>query len=619
MGITPRGRSHRSKSRSSPAASKSELRSAIDLIPQLVWSALPDGTIEYCNKSWLEHTGLTLEQAKGWGWTAAIHAEDRDEFIGTWRRILQEGVMGLTETRMRRSDGTFHWFLISMLPQRDKRGHVVRWFGTNTDIEAQKAAEKVLVEAEDRFRQIMDAAPALMWISNTDKLCTYFNKAWLAFTGRPLEAELGNGWAEGVHPEDLKRCMDTYIQAFDRREEFRMEYRLRRNDGEYRWVLDIGVPSYDEDRSFAGYVGTGFDITERKRIEEELRKGEERFRLAAHLGKIFAYDWDTASDVIKLSGTFAQILEVGDEAYTTGQHMLAKVHPDDRKRIDAELAKVSPDHPELLISYRVVRSDGTVIWVERNGRHFFDGNGKLQRILGMVRDITEQKRSEEVVDNMSRRLIEAQEQERLRIARELHDNTNQRLALLAVGIEQIKSDFPFGMSGLHRRLDEIGKNAVEISKEVQCLSHELYSSKLSYLGLVAAMRGFCSEFSEKMNVKITFDARNLPNPVPSDVSLCLFRVLQEALNNAAKHSNSSVFEVKLWGTPDEIHLLITDLGIGFDLDAARKGPGLGLISMQERVRLMKGTLSIETQPGLGTTFQVHAPVHYEASALAKSG
>jgi PAS domain S-box-containing protein len=619
MSANPAGRSHRKKARPRAAKAESDLRRAIDVIPQLIWSAFPDGAVEYCNQRWLENIGLTMEQAQGWGWTAAIHPEDRDELLATWHRVLREGVTGLTEARMRSADGTFRWFLISVMPQRDVHGHIARWYGTNTDIDARKSAERSLVEAEHRFRLIADTTPMLIWISDTDKLCTYFNKAWLGFTGRSLEAELGNGWAEGVHPEDLKKCMDTYTQAFDRREEFRMEYRLRRDDGEYRWVLDIGVPRFNLDRSFAGYIGTGFDITERKRIEEELRKGEERFRLAADVGKMFAYEWDMDTDVIKLSGEFTQILEIEEEAYTTGQNLLTKVHPDDRERLVAEIASIGPEQSQLQISFRVMRSDGTVIWVERNGRGFFDEQRRMLRIVGMITDITERKRSEEMIANVSRRLIEAQEQERMRIARELHDNTNQRLALLAVRIEQIKIDSPIGMADLRARLDEIGKNAVEISRDLQALSHELHSSKLNYLGLVAAMKGFCTEFSEKQKVEVVFESHDISRPAPPEVSLCLFRVLQEALHNAAKHSKARKFEVQLWGTSDEIRLLVVDLGTGFDLEAARKGPGLGLVSMQERVRLMKGRLSIETQSGLGTTIHVRVPVSREASSMGAAG
>jgi PAS domain S-box-containing protein len=144
-----------------------------------------------------------------------------------------------------------------------------------TEIVERKRAEEELRESEARFRLVADRAPVMIWMSGTDKLCTYFNEPWLDFTGRSIDQELGNGWAEGVEPEDLPRCLDTYTQTFDRREAFRMEYRLRRHDGEYRWVSDIGVPRFNPDGSFAGYIGSCIDVTEQKRAEEQLRQAEE--------------------------------------------------------------------------------------------------------------------------------------------------------------------------------------------------------------------------------------------------------------------------------------------------------------------------------------------------------
>jgi PAS domain S-box-containing protein len=139
-----------------------------------------------------------------------------------------------------------------------------------------KRSETVLRESEERFRLVADTAPVLIWMSGTDKLCSYFNKPWLEFTGRSLESELGNGWAEGVHPNDLQRCLDTYTQSFDRREKFRVEYRLRHHDGEYRWILDVGVPRFNEDGSFAGYIGICIDVNERKLVEQARLLSENR-------------------------------------------------------------------------------------------------------------------------------------------------------------------------------------------------------------------------------------------------------------------------------------------------------------------------------------------------------
>jgi PAS domain S-box-containing protein len=359
------------------------------------------------------------------------------------------------------------------------------------DVTERWQAEEAVRESEKRFRLVADTTPALIWMSDTDKLCTYFNKPWLDFTGRPMDSELGNGWAEGVHPEDLRKCLDTYAQAFDRRQKFKMEYRLRRHDGEYRWIFDIGVPRFNQERSFVGYIGSCVDVTDRKLAEEAL-------------------------------------------------------------------------------------------------------------------------------SGVSRKLIEAQEQERTRIGRELHDDIGQRLAMLAVELQQLREDPP-DLPQVRSRMGELQKQTSEIADDIQSLSHELHSAKLQYLGIAAAMRGFCKEFGEQQKVEIDFQTHDLPSPVPPDISLCLFRVLQEALHNSAKHSGVRHFEVQLWGTSDEIHLTVRDSGAGFDREAARKSRGLGLISMEERLKLLNGTFSIESQPNRGSTIHAGVPLRSGSDSMRAAG
>jgi signal transduction histidine kinase len=210
---------------------------------------------------------------------------------------------------------------------------------------------------------------------------------------------------------------------------------------------------------------------------------------------------------------------------------------------------------------------------------------------------------------MNRRLIAAQEQERARIARELHDDIGQRLALLANQLEQLPKRIPDLQFEARGWIGELQKDTSQIAIDIQSLSHELHSSKLKYLGIAAAMKSLCHEFGAQQNVKTEFKSHNVPNALSPDTSLCLFRVLQEALRNSVKHSGAQHFTVELWGTPTEIHLTVSDLGSGFDIKAAKESQGLGLISMEERVKLVNGTFSIESQPTRGTRIHAYVPLN----------
>jgi PAS domain S-box-containing protein len=351
--------------------------------------------------------------------------------------------------------------------------------------EEQKEAEQSVRESEERFRLVADTAPAMIWMAGKDKLCNYFNLQWLLFTGRALEAELGNGWAQGVHPEDLASCLETYENAFDAHQPFEMQYRLLRHDGEHRWILDIGVPRFNYDGSFAGYIGSCLDITDRK---------------------------------------------LAEEALTT----------------------------------------------------------------------------------MSRRLIQAQEAERSRIARELHDDICQRVVILGVQLELLERDGSDSLEEVRIRIHRIQEGMAQLGTDIQSLSHRLHSSGLEQLGLVAAAQGFCRELSEQRRVEIEFRHKGVFSGMPSETSLCLFRVLQESLHNGVKYSGARYFEVELAGTSEQVHLTVSDSGFGFDPDSPLRGSGLGLISMKERVSLLKGQFSIHSQPRRGTTIAVSVPVRSEA-------
>jgi PAS domain S-box-containing protein len=285
-----------SQSPRDPHASEFQLGSVIDAIPGFVWSALPDGHIEFCNQRWLDYTKMSLDEVRGEELAAAVHPQDKSDFVEKWRAAVSHGQSFETEARMRRADGCYRWFLIRAVTLHEDDGGISRWYGTNVDIEDLKRAqeeilerkrvEERLLESEARFQMMADTAPVLIWMTGTDGLCNYFNKPWLEFTGRSMEQEVGMGWLEGVYPDDVQGCLDGFLPAFHARKPFRMEYRLKRADGEYRWVIESGIPRYTGDGEFAGYIGSNIDITDLKRVEQERERLRQAQSELAHINRV---------------------------------------------------------------------------------------------------------------------------------------------------------------------------------------------------------------------------------------------------------------------------------------------------------------------------------------------
>ena len=210
---------------------------------------------------------------------------------------------------------------------------------------------------------------------------------------------------------------------------------------------------------------------------------------------------------------------------------------------------------------------------------------------------------EEALSELSRKLIESQEQERARIGRELHDDINQRLGMLSLELEQLQEN----PSDVRLRVKELRRQMAEVSNDIQALSHDLHSSKLEYLGVVPGMKSWCKDFAERQGMEISFK-NDVPSALPLEIGLSLFRVLQEALHNVIKHSGVRRVEIELWEDSSQTHLIVSDSGIGFNVEAALQGKGLGLTSMRERVRLVSGTITIESKPMVGTIIHVRVPL-----------
>ena len=338
----------------------------------------------------------------------------------------------------------------------------------------------VLRESEKRFRVMANTTPSLIWMCDQEGKIVYLNERLLAFTGSDPNGGYGELWSTSVHPDDLKIVSDGRSRALKSHESFADEYRLRRDDGAYRWIFDVASPRLNGDGSFAGFIGSAVDITDQKMAREALEK-------------------------------------------------------------------------------------------------------------------------------VSGQLIAAQEKERSHLARELHDDICQRLALLSTRIEKVTQDWPSTQTPVGDQLRQIWQQCSTLTTDVQALSHELHPSILDNLGLVTAAKGFCREISEHSGADVDFTSTNMPPSLPREVSLSLFRVIQEALHNSVKYSGAKRFEVHLQGKSGEVELEVSDAGVGFD-PANLKSKGLGMVSMQERINFVHGRFSVQSRVGEGTKIIVSVPL-----------
>ncbi len=385
----------------------------------------------------------------------------------------------------------------------------------------------------------------------------------------------------------------------------------------YKWYIISGIFLILVEALLIG--GLARQRARRRKAETDLAVTYDRLRLAVEAGKSVGWDWDVQSGRDQWFGDLQTMFGIPADSYPGhAEGFRRSIHPDDRELVSKAVADARQGRKPYLAEFRVVRADGTMRWISARGKFYYAPNGDPVRMLGMVADITARKVAEEALANVNRKLIEAQEQERSRISRELHDDIGQRLALLAIEL-QLLHDNSLILPDIRSRMGELQKQTSEIATDIQSLSHELHSTKLQYLGIAAAMRGFCREFGEHQKMEIGFQSHDLPSPVPPDIALCLFRVLQEALHNSVKHSGARHIEVRLWGTSEEIHLSVKDSGAGFDREAAKESPGLGLISMEERLKLVDGTLSIESQPKSGTTIHARVPLSSGDDSMRAAG
>ncbi len=350
------------------------------------------------------------------------------------------------------------------------------------------------------------------------------------------------------------------------------------------------------------------DVLRATQHASDLRESEQRMSLAVDAAQLGLWSGEIPTERVWTSEQCNRLFGYSPKIELNLANLLARVHPEDRASRARAIEQAVAGTGQYNTEYRVLLPDGTVRWLTSVGRMESDASGKPTRILGVVADITGRRNAESVARELGGRLINAQEAERRRIARDLHDDLSQRLALLSVELEMFGQKPPAQREVIADRMEEFSGVVKHLSSDVHRLAHELHPAKLDQLGLVAAARGFCKEVAATHEIVITFKSHEIPRELPQDVALCLYRITQEALRNVIKHSGASGARVELAAGANGLHLSVTDDGQGFDSSAAATNGALGIVSMRERVRMVQGELTVHSRPGAGTQIEVRVPI-----------
>jgi PAS domain S-box-containing protein len=493
--------------------------------PSMYFTIDAAGTVLSVNHFGAEQLGYTVTELIGQSVLDVFFEPDRPAVQQQLKICLQNPKKLYNwEFRKIRKDGSLLWVKENARATYAPTGEPIVLIVCE-DITDGKKTEIALRESEQRFRLLADMAPVMIWMTDLGGAYKYFNKAWLEFTGRASEQEIGASWHKDIHPNDRSNYLETYLTAFESVQEFKAEYRLRRFDGAYRWIFDHGVPRFLADGSFAGYIGSCTDITERKTVEEVLQQARDELE---------------------------QRVEERTVELTAANKLLKR---EIAGRRQAEKAREK--------------------WRQRNIR--------------------------------AEAIVEAQENERRRFSRELHDGLGQILTGIKFGLEAVKPAMAFANEATAKNFADIQNQLDAAIAEGKRIAQNLMPRVLDELGISLALEHLCQQISQN-GIPTTFQPNNLNGSLPPNIEMGLYRIAQEALNNIVKHAEAKTATVQLKQYPASILMLIKDNGKGFSVAATDKKGHAGLVNMYERAAALKGTLAVDSIPGQGTIVMVDLPL-----------
>src|ERR1700693_2157342 len=375
-----------------------ELRLLVDTIPTLVWTARPEGDIEYVNKRVLEYLGATLDEIIGNGWVEKVHPDDVAFKTRTWVANLESRTAHDAVCRFRGADGQYRWFAISGAPLKAGDGRVLRWYGVMIDIDDRRKAEEAIRESEYKLRQIIDTVPSLLWSAGPDGEPTHVSQRLLDYSGMRLEDFKHGGWEAFVHPADFPETAKAFYHAIQTGASYQAVHRLRRAaDGEYRWHHAHGEPLRDREGRIVQWYGLSIDIDEGKKAEDRLRRSEAYLAEAERLSHTGSAVYNE-TEILYLSEEASRIFGFDPlQGIPSREAVWQRIHPDDLDRVNENIEHEVREKRSFTNEFRIILPDGTVKHVEATNYPVFSASGELVEIVATGIDVTERKRADDAL------------------------------------------------------------------------------------------------------------------------------------------------------------------------------------------------------------------------------
>lgn len=625
-----------------------QYRFMADSIPQLVWTALRDGKLDYVNARWTEYCGLPFERAIGAGWEEVVHPDDIAAMRRAWEVSIATGCSYVVESRLRGAEGGYRWFLSRGVPLKSSTGRVLRWFGTSTDVEDAKRAEDEIRRSEQRFRSLIEAASAIVWLATPTGHLETEQPSWAAFTGQRFQDYRGGGWLDAVHPADRALTEEVWAEAVQNRTMYVVEHRLRRHDGMYRHMAVRAVPILDREGQIREWIGLHADTTEQRQTDHALRESRERLRAALLASRTGTFRWDIRTDAFEMDEGFERLVGLphADSPRTIKEAVAAFIHPEDQERIQAEIARIVSGGTEVDIEFRVLRNDtGEVRWISGKGATTRDLDNRPLHMIGACVDITDRRRFEDELVSAKEAAEEANRAKSQFIANMSHELRTPLSAVIgytelieeelteseAETTSEILEDIQ-KIRGNARHLLELINDVLDLSK-IEAGKMDVQPEDFEVLPALQDISGTVQALVTKNGNALILDLPDDLGQMHSDATK-LRQSLLNLLSNAAKFTENGTVTLSARRVQEAkggamLRFTVQDTGIGIDSEQQKKlfqrfsqidasttrkfgGTGLGLALTRAFCHMLGGDISVQSEKGVGTRFTIELPADMRA-------